>query len=116
MSSVDAEPTRCRLYLITPQSIPDFAAFAATLDSALGGGDVACVQLRLKGSDDAAITAAVSKLMPIVHKHDAAFLLNDRPDLAAALKCDGVHIGADDMSYREARALVGPDATVGVTC
>src|SRR6185503_4142753 len=96
--------------------LPDLDAFAQQLDAALGAGDVACLQLRLKGASDAEIGAAAAKLMPICHRHEIAFILNDRPDLAAALDCDGVHIGPEDMSYREARALVGPDKTVGVTC
>jgi len=54
--------------------------------------------------------------MPICHAHDVAFILNDRPDLAAAFGCDGVHVGPEDMSYDEARRIMGPDATVGVTC
>jgi len=45
-----------------------------------------------------------------------AFILNDRPDLAAELGCDGVHIGQEDASYADARKLVGPKAIVGVTC
>jgi thiamine-phosphate pyrophosphorylase len=53
--------------------------------------------------------------MPLCHARDVAFILNDRPDLAAALGCDGVHIGPDDMPYDEARRLVGPGATVGVS-
>jgi len=106
----------CRLYLITPDKIPDVAAFARTLDEALAAGDVACLQLRLKDVADDVIEAAVHKLMPISHKHDVAFILNDRPDLAAALGCDGVHVGPEDMPYEEARRVMGPDATVGVTC
>ena len=106
----------CRLYLITPDHIPDLADFARLLEDTLAAGDVACVQLRLKGVDDEAITAAVKKLMPVCHKHDVAFILNDRPDLAAELGCDGVHIGPDDMSYDEARDIMGSNATVGVTC
>ena len=43
----------CRLYLITPPAIPDLDAFAATLDEALGAGDVAALQIRLKPADDA---------------------------------------------------------------
>lgn len=104
----------CRLYLITPPALPE--GFEKTLGDALAAGDVACVQLRLKDVDDATIKKAVETLMPVCHKHDVAFILNDRPDLAAALNCDGVHIGPDDMPYDEARALMGPDATVGVTC
>jgi len=106
----------CRLYLITPENIPDVDAFARTLDEALAAGDVACLQLRLKGVDDVTISAAVNKLMPVCHKRDVAFILNDRPDLAAQLGCDGVHVGPEDMPYDEARETMGRDATVGVTC
>ncbi|MSO72330.1 MAG: thiamine phosphate synthase [Rhodospirillaceae bacterium] len=108
--------TGCRLYLITPEKIPDLAGFGSVLDETLAAGDVACVQLRLKDVDDATISAAVKLLMPVCHKHDVALILNDRPDLAAQLGCDGVHVGPDDMPYAEARRIVGPDATVGVTC
>ncbi len=54
--------------------------------------------------------------MPIAQKHDVAFILNDRPDLAARLGCDGVHIGQQDATYDEARAAMGRDRIVGVTC
>jgi thiamine-phosphate pyrophosphorylase len=59
---------------------------------------------------------ATEALMPICRKHDVAFLINDRPDLAAELGADGVHIGQEDTNCAEARRLVGPDAIVGVTC
>ncbi|MDX2224809.1 MAG: thiamine phosphate synthase [Rhodospirillaceae bacterium] len=114
-ATAEPQPARCRLYLITPPDIPDLEAFAHQLDNALAAGDVACVQLRLKGADDATIGAAVTRLMPVCHARDVAFILNDRPDLAAALGCDGVHIGPDDMPYDDARRLVGPGATVGVS-
>jgi thiamine-phosphate pyrophosphorylase len=45
-----------------------------------------------------------------------AVILNDRPDLAARLGCDGVHIGQEDAPYAEARRLMGRDRIVGVTC
>jgi len=106
----------CRLYLITPPAIPDMDAFAATLDEALGAGDVAALQIRLKPADDAAICAAVERLAPIARRHGVAVLLNDRPDLAKATGCDGVHIGQEDGSLAEARRILGPDAMIGVTC
>ena len=111
-----ASPDGCRLYLITPSEIPDGRAFAALLDETLAAGDVASVQLRLKGVDDDVIFALGRKLLPVCHAHDVAFILNDRPDLARDLKCDGVHVGPEDASYEEARAIVGPNAAVGVTC
>lgn len=109
-------PEGCRLYLVTPEAIPDLAGFARVLTDALKAGDVACLQLRLKNTDDATIEAAVRTLMPVCHAHEVALILNDRPDLAAAWGCDGVHVGPEDMSYAEARALMGANATVGVTC
>ncbi len=105
----------CRLYLITPAKLEP-KAFSEELKRALGGGDVASLQLRLKDVGDDEIRRATEILMPIAQRADVAFILNDRPDLAARFGCDGVHVGQDDMSYGEARALVGPDAIVGVTC
>jgi thiamine-phosphate pyrophosphorylase len=106
---------RCRLYLITPPKLEP-KVFAETLMRALGAGDVACVQLRLKGASDDEVRRATQILMPIVQNAGAAFILNDRPDLAAELGADGVHIGQEDASYAEARRAMGPDHIVGVTC
>lgn len=104
-----------RLYLITPPAFdPD--RFATALETALDGGDVACLQLRLKDVDDAAIRHAAKILQPIAQARDVAFIMNDRPDLAAELDCDGVHVGEEDAPYEEARRLLGPDRIVGVTC
>lgn len=77
---------------------------------------MAAFQLRLKDVPDHIIRAAVRAIMPRVQDAGVAFILNDRPDLAAELGCDGVHVGQEDASYEEARNLVGPDAIVGVTC
>ncbi len=106
---------RCRLYLITPPAF-DLAPFAAALEEALAGGDVAAVQLRLKGRADGDVLALGAALKPIVQNAGAAFILNDRPDLAAALDTDGVHVGQEDASYAAARAALGTGRIVGVTC
>jgi len=106
---------RCRLYLISPPQF-EAKAFGEALKRALDAGDVASFQLRLKDVDDDAIRRAVDVLMPIVQKRDVAFILNDRPDLARAFRCDGVHVGQEDANYAEARLIVGKDAIVGVTC
>ncbi len=104
-----------RLYLITPPALdPD--RFARELEEALAGGDVACLQLRLKEVDDAAIRRATRILQPIAQARGVAFIMNDRPDLAAELDCDGVHIGEEDAPYADSRRLMGPDRIVGVTC
>ncbi len=106
----------CRLYLITPPKIDDPAAFATLLADTLQGGDVACLQLRLKDVSDDVVARAVEAILPVCHAADVALILNDRPDLAAKLGCDGVHVGQSDASCAEARRLMGKDAIVGVTC
>jgi thiamine-phosphate pyrophosphorylase len=111
----DQQRATTRLYLITPPVL-DPHDFASLLEAALSGGDVAAVQLRLKDVDDEAIRAAAARLQPIVQERGVAFIMNDRPDLAAELDCDGVHVGEEDMPYAEARRLCGPDRIVGVTC
>jgi thiamine-phosphate pyrophosphorylase len=106
---------RCRLYLITPPRL-EARSFAGTLKRTLGAGDVASVQLRLKDLPDDEILRTGEILMPIVQRAGAAFILNDRPDLAARLGADGVHVGQQDAAYAQARAAMGPHKIVGVSC
>lgn len=113
-SAVD--PRECRLYLITPPSLAEVAAFAQTLAQTLDAGDVAALQIRLKDVDDDSVRRAVDALRPVAQDRGVAVILNDRPDLARETGCDGVHIGQDDTPYAAARQVMGPDAIVGVTC
>jgi thiamine-phosphate pyrophosphorylase len=111
---VDTPEDRCRLYLITPAAL-DPVAFKDRLAAALDAADVASVQLRLKDASDDEVRRAVDALRPVAQSRDVAFILNDRPDLAVATGCDGVHVGKDDPSVAAARRIVGPDATVGAS-
>ena len=104
----------CRLYLVTPAAAD--AGFADTLAAALDAGDVAAVQLRLKGADDDGWRRAIEALRPVAQSRGVAFLLNDRPELVRATGCDGAHVGQTDTPAREARLILGPDLTLGVTC
>ncbi len=112
---------RCRLYLLTPPEIADVDAFARDLDAAMSGGDIASLQIRLKdragkpASDDH-IFAICRRILGPAQDRGIAVLINDRPDLAAALGADGVHVGQGDASCAEARRIVGSNAIVGVTC
>ncbi|AQR62458.1 thiamine-phosphate diphosphorylase [Brevundimonas sp. LM2] len=109
-------PPACQLYLITPPRIADLDAFAGRLARALEAGPVAALQIRIKPADDAEIEAAVRRLAPIAQDRGVAVLLNDRPDLAAASGCDGVHVGQDDASVASARRIMGKGAMIGATC
>jgi thiamine-phosphate pyrophosphorylase len=111
-----AEPAAdpCRLYLVTPTTAGP--GFADTLARALDGGDVAAVQLRLKEAADDEWRRAIDALRPVAQSRGVAFLLNDRADLVLAAGCDGAHVGQEDTPAAEARRLIGPGLTLGVTC
>lgn len=112
-------PSDCRLYLITPSDLAgedELVAFRDELEKALAGGDVACLQIRLKDTPDDRVLRAAEVLMPVAHAAGVAVLINDRPDLAKRCGADGVHIGQEDGNLAEARALLGRDASIGVTC
>jgi thiamine-phosphate pyrophosphorylase len=103
----------CRLYLITPPTLPP--GFADTLAAALDAGDVASLQLRLKDAPRDAVKRAVAELMPIAQARDVAFLLNDDAMLAAELGCDGAHIGQQDGDHAAARMALD-QRILGITC
>ncbi|MBX7248681.1 MAG: thiamine phosphate synthase [Caulobacteraceae bacterium] len=106
----------CRLYLITPPSIPDLGGFAAQLQAALGAGDVAALQIRIKPASDDEVLRTVDALAPAAQAAGVAVILNDRPDLARQSGCDGVHVGQTDASVADARRVMGRDAMIGATC
>ena len=109
------EEEDCRLYLITPEKF-DALAFRNILIRALDSGDVAAVQLRMKGASDDEIKLAADLFVPVANARGVTIIMNDRPDLAVATGCDGVHIGQKDAEVGMARIAVGNDKVVGVTC
>jgi thiamine-phosphate pyrophosphorylase len=106
---------RCRLYIITPEKF-DLSRFPDLLAQALDGGDCAAVQLRIKNETDDTWKRCIDALRPVTQSRGVAFLLNDRADLVAATGCDGAHVGQEDMAAKQARAIMGPDLMLGVTC
>lgn len=106
----------CQLYLVSPPAF-DLEGHARVLEAVLAaGGPVAAYQLRLKDVADAVVLAAAARLQRVCAAQDVAFIVNDRADLAARSGADGVHLGQEDGSVAEARALLGRDAQIGVTC
>ncbi len=105
---------QCQLYLISPPDLDD--GFAETLTCALDGGAVAAFQFRVKGLDDHAAAPLAEPLQRICADRDVAFIVNDSISLAKRLGADGVHLGQGDGDVRDARAYLGKDAQIGVTC
>ena len=111
VSSARERLRAARLYFVCDRA-PGGRPLAEVLPAALRGG-VDVFQLRDKKADDAAILAAAEEARTLCRAAGALFVLNDRPDLAAAAGADGVHVGQDDGTVAEARALIGPDRLVG---
>ena len=114
------EPTRERthLYLITPPEVADPAVFAKTFEEALSGGDVACLQVRIKPGgliDEAATETVARAVQPICRERDVALIINDSVDVCETIGADGVHLGAMDMQVKEARKRLGKRPVIGAT-
>jgi thiamine-phosphate pyrophosphorylase len=105
----------CQLYIISPETII-IDEFKVQLREAIAGGEVAVFQLRLKNVADEFIIQAAKELLPICHEYGVQFILNDRPDIAAKVGADGVHIGEDqDGTLEQARKIMGKKI-IGVSC
>jgi thiamine-phosphate pyrophosphorylase len=104
----------CQLYLISPQDVG--GSFPERLLAALGAGPVAAFQLRVKNLDQHGLARLAEPLQRICADAGTAFIVNDSMSLAKRLGADGVHLGQKDGDVREARALLGPAAQIGVTC
>jgi len=77
---------------------------------------VAALQFRVKGLDQHEAARLAEPLLAICRARDIAFLVNDSISLAKRLGADGVHLGQQDGSVREARETLGREAQIGVTC
>ena len=86
----------------------------ALLRAALSGG-VDIVQLREKELGRVEIERAAATFRRVCDTYSAPFIVNDDPDLARSCNADGVHLGQDDASVEKTRALLGPDALIGLS-
>jgi thiamine-phosphate pyrophosphorylase len=104
----------CQLYLVSPLDVD--GTFPDRLARALDAGPVAAFQFRVKDIDQHEATRLGEPLRAICAERDVAFIVNDSISLAKRLGADGVHLGQGDGDPREARAVLGPAAQIGVTC
>ncbi len=88
--------------------------FERTVKEALRGG-VGVVQLREKRLNDREIMQHAADLRRWTREAGALFIMNDRPDLAVLSDADGVHVGQEELTVRQARRVMGPDRLVGVS-
>ena len=102
------------LYAITPEDA-DTDRLARKVQAALAGG-ASLVQYRSKSPDAAARHAQGERLLAVCRRAGASLIVNDDLELALAIGADGVHLGHDDGDVAEARARLGADRLLGVSC
>ncbi|NQU21125.1 MAG: thiamine phosphate synthase [Candidatus Nealsonbacteria bacterium] len=102
-----------RLYVLIDgrASVEEFERLARSLIEA----GVHVLQLRDKRLDDRQLLQRGRLLRELTGGSGTLFVVNDRPDLAALCHADGVHVGQEELSVKDARTIVGPDALVGVS-
>jgi thiamine-phosphate pyrophosphorylase len=104
---------RARLYVVTGAR-EDRADLKSFLDSILEAG-VDAIQLREKEAEAGDLLRWGEMFRGAPERHDALFIVNDRPDVAFALGADGVHLGQGDLPPSVARAILGDDAIIGLS-
>ncbi|MCB1229451.1 MAG: thiamine phosphate synthase [Verrucomicrobiae bacterium] len=102
----------CRLYGILDLGYVERAAISRMAADMIDGG-IDLIQLRAKKSPADEILAMGRELLPLTREAGVPFIINDHPEIAAELGADGIHVGQDDLSMTEVRAIVGESMLVG---
>jgi thiamine-phosphate pyrophosphorylase len=92
----------------------DETSFIDTVKQLIAGG-CHIIQLRDKQLDDRSLLARAKTLRQLTRGTDTLFIMNDRPDLAVLADADGVHVGQEELSVHQVRAIVGTRMLVGVS-
>lgn len=101
------------LYLLLTRDLCDGDPERVLTQSIAGG--VSIVQIREKNMPDREFLEWAGRVRAVTRAADVLLIVNDRPDLAVLCDADGVHVGQDDASVRQARRIVGPRRMVGVS-
>lgn len=103
------------LYVVTgAEQVPAGRTVEQQVEAALAAGATA-VQLREKTLATGAFVERGRALHALTRRHGVPLLINDRVDVALAVGCEGVHLGADDIAYADARRLLGPHKLIGLS-
>ena len=100
------------LYLITDRRLASGGDLLYAVEQAIIGG-VRAVQLREKDLGSRELLSLAREMRRLTSAYGAKLLINDRVDIALAAGADGVHLGGDSISPRDARRLLGPNRLIG---
>lgn len=108
------ERSNLLLYLVTDRPLSLGRPLEEIVAEAVAGG-VTMVQLREKEAPTGEFVALAKSLKALLAPLGVPLIINDRVDVALAADADGVHIGQSDMSYEDARRLLGEDKIIGLS-
>lgn len=108
------KPEDLRLYFVLDREVLGARATAPVLHAAVQGG-ITCVQLRDKISSDDEFVRWAKPIADVLKARGIPLIINDRIEVAQRLKADGVHLGASDRPWIEARRALGPAAVIGLS-
>ncbi len=103
------------LYVITDKKLIKRAGFIETVEKSIKGG-ARIVQLREKDTPQNEILNLGRELLKLTRRYDVPLIINDSPELAKEIGADGVHLGGGDTSIKNARAILGDEVIIGVSC
>ena len=102
------------MYFIADSSVCNGRAVEDVVAAALRGG-ATMVQLRNKDCSRDIVIDEAKRIQGVLADSNVPLIINDYVELAAEIGADGVHIGQDDMSIRDARNIIGDNAILGLT-
>ena len=103
------------LYVLTDATLTPEETILEQMERVLKCG-VKVIQYRDKYASDEAAEKTCRRLQALCDLYEAVFIIDDRLELAHRINADGLHVGQDDVSYEEARALLGNDKIIGISC
>jgi len=102
------------LYLVTDEKLCLGRNLADVISEAVKGG-VNIIQLRKKNINTRNFIEKAEQIKKLLTPLNIPLIINDRVDVALAIKADGVHLGQDDMPYLKAREILGDNAVIGLS-
>lgn len=103
------------LYVLTDATLTPTETMLEQVERVLKSG-VNVIQYRDKYATDEEAEKQCIRLQALCDVYEAVFIIDDRLEIAYRINADGLHVGEDDVSYEEARALLGEDKIIGVSC
>lgn len=103
------------IYVLSDALLTPTETIFSQLERVLKSG-VSVIQFREKYASDDEIEFTCKELCDLCKRYNALFIMDDRAHLAKKVDADGLHVGEDDISYEEARAIMGEDKIIGISC